>query len=69
VRGKSCTRQANSEKFPDEDNKTDEDSLSDSDDNEQAFPSGFKSKSDKMNASVKTKGQKREYVLAGVLKS
>jgi hypothetical protein len=62
-RGKGCTHQADSEKFSDEDNKTDEDSLSDSDDNEQAFPSGFKSKSDKMNASAKTKRSKKRIYL------
>jgi hypothetical protein len=62
-RGKSCTRQADSEKFPDEDNKTVEDSLSDSDDNEQTFPSGFNSKSDKMNASMKRKRSKKRIYL------
>ncbi|KAK3166165.1 hypothetical protein QOZ80_1AG0042280 [Eleusine coracana subsp. coracana] len=53
-RGLNHTREAYSEKFPDED------LLGDSDDNEQTFLSGPKSKPDKTNMSMKRKRSKKK---------
>uniref|UniRef100_A0A0A9CTB1 Uncharacterized protein n=1 Tax=Arundo donax TaxID=35708 RepID=A0A0A9CTB1_ARUDO len=49
----NCKNGADSEKFPDEDHKSDESLLDDSDDNEQTFPFESKGKPNKMNTSLK----------------
>ncbi|XP_062227749.1 uncharacterized protein At5g08430-like isoform X3 [Phragmites australis] len=62
-RSLNCKSGADSEKFPDEDHKADENSLDDNDDNEQTFPFDSKGKPNKVNASLKkSKSNKKTYV-------
>ncbi|XP_062207690.1 zinc finger CCCH domain-containing protein 44-like isoform X2 [Phragmites australis] len=62
-RSRNCKRGASSEKFPEEDHKSDGNLLDDNDDNEQTFPFDSKGKPNKVNTSLKKrKSNKKTYV-------